>query len=93
MLGVPHPDHLLRVLTSKQVAEWQAFLSLEPRGDVRQDIRMARLCQAVMAAGGQGDARMDPWLLEWGEPPPPPTPEEVQDKLKSVFKSLATRGG
>lgn len=79
------------MLTSRQVAEWQAFLSLEPRGDVRQDIRMARLCQAVMAAAGQENARMEPWLLEWGEPPPPPTPEEVQAKLKAMFSAMATQ--
>ncbi len=52
---------------------------------------MARLCQAVMAAAGQENARMEPWLLEWGEPPPPPTPEEVQAKLKAMFSAMATQ--
>lgn len=31
-LGFPHPDHLMRELTSYQLAEWQAYYSLEPWG-------------------------------------------------------------
>jgi hypothetical protein len=34
---------------------------------------------------------MDHWLLDFNEPPPPPTPEVVQDKLKSLFGQLANR--
>lgn len=32
-LGYPHPDILLAQLTSRQVAEWVAFATLEPVGN------------------------------------------------------------
>ena len=36
-MGYPHPDVLLRKLSSKQVAEWTAYDSLEPFGESHRD--------------------------------------------------------
>lgn len=58
-LGYPHPDHLLTVLTPAQVAEWQAYNSLEPIGAYRRDYMEAQIlamiqniAQAVYAKKG-----------------------------------------
>lgn len=47
-LGYPHPDHLLRELTSKQLSEWMAYFMLEPFGPRREDERFGILaCQVI----------------------------------------------
>lgn len=38
-LGYPHPDYLLRMLTSRQITEWLAYYDLEPWGETRADLR------------------------------------------------------
>jgi len=32
-LGFPHPDHMLAVLTSKQITEWIEYHAIEPWGE------------------------------------------------------------
>lgn len=44
-----HPDYLLDSLSSEQIAGWVAWLRREPRGDQRQDIRMALLRSDIRA--------------------------------------------
>jgi hypothetical protein len=38
-LGYPHPDYLLRMLSSTQFNEWLAYAALEPFGEERADLR------------------------------------------------------
>ena len=33
VLGYPHPDHLLRQLTSRQLTEWMAYATIEQVGN------------------------------------------------------------
>lgn len=47
-LGYPHPDHLLRELTSKQLTEWMAYSLLEPFGPKRDDERAGVLASVTI---------------------------------------------
>jgi hypothetical protein len=44
-----HPDYLARHLTNRQIAGWLAWMKLEPRGDRREDVRLAILRSDVRA--------------------------------------------
>lgn len=46
-LGYPHPDHLLRQLTSSQLTEWIAYSMVEPFGTDIQDLRMGMICTVI----------------------------------------------
>lgn len=45
---MPHPSRLYEVLDARELAEWRAYYQLEPLGEERADLRMARIC-AVLA--------------------------------------------
>lgn len=53
MLGYPHPDHLLAQLTGPQLAEWKAYYSVEPWGDLRADFRAGQICATVANHAGK----------------------------------------
>ena len=44
---------MLSGLTSKEYAEWKAYYALNPFGEKRKDMRMARLC-FIMASAWRG---------------------------------------
>ncbi len=46
-LGVPHPDYLIDMLTSKQLADWMAYASIETFGDQRADLRTAIMAASI----------------------------------------------
>lgn len=47
MLGVIHPDQLLRQLTAVQLEEWRRFDRLEPIGELRADFRAGQICATL----------------------------------------------
>jgi hypothetical protein len=61
-LGFPHPDWLLRSLTSKQISDWQVYYALEPFGEDRADWRQALTSLQVNHAFG-GTAKMQDFML------------------------------
>lgn len=46
-LGVIHPDHLQRLLTARQILDWEVYSELEPFGYVQEQVRFGELCAAV----------------------------------------------
>jgi hypothetical protein len=46
-LGRVNVDAMLRSLTAKQFAEWQAYARMEPFGEMRQDWRVASLAKTI----------------------------------------------
>lgn len=45
--GRPDVDAFLSELTAAQLAEWEAFYALEPWGELRADLRAAKLVAAI----------------------------------------------
>lgn len=88
-LGYPHPDALLAVLTSRQVAEWQAYASLYGLPEFRQDFRAGQICavQANIHRGKEspvyGPADFMPLLA------PPPEPKPADGPLDIAASSSA----
>lgn len=92
LLGAPHPDHLTRQLTSRQLAEWEAYLSIEPRGERRADLRMQRLCGAIAASQG-AEVREEDFKLEFRPVDEQPlTAEELTERIKQRFAAAGCRG-
>lgn len=46
-LGYAHPDYLLAELTPLQVAEWQAYDTMEPIGEYRRDYMEAQILAMI----------------------------------------------
>ena len=47
VIGVPHPDYLIDMLTSRQLGDWLAFMSIETIGDERADLRTAIMAMSL----------------------------------------------
>jgi hypothetical protein len=48
-MGQPDVDGMLEGLTSRQVAEWQAFSAVEPFGEDRADYRVAYALAVIVS--------------------------------------------
>lgn len=56
-MGYPHPDHLLATLSSRQIAEWMVFFSIEgPIGEERADLR-AGIIASTLANVNRGKGK------------------------------------
>jgi hypothetical protein len=60
-----HPDHLLRQLTAKQWAEWQAYFEIWPTPEHRSDLRAATIGLAVAKSAGSKSARLRDFLPDY----------------------------
>lgn len=47
VLGVEHPDYLGRVLSSRQIAGWEAYNELEPFGPLQEEWRAGLIASTV----------------------------------------------
>jgi hypothetical protein len=62
---------LLQQLTAAQLAEWEAFDSLEPIGKWRDDYRTALLCTLIsnmFSDKKSNPAKLTDFLLQWDKP-------------------------
>jgi hypothetical protein len=78
----------LRSLTSRDIAEWQAYYLVEPFGESRADLRAAiTACTVANAAGGRGKGKppftVKDFMIDL-EPPRPQSAEEMKQILKSI---------
>lgn len=71
-LGYPHPDQLLKELTSEQLTEWMAFNLIDPIGKWRDDYRMSYMAATIsnnfIKAFGKKGAKfhsVDDFVLPW----------------------------
>ncbi len=45
-------EEMLARISSRELSEWLAFMQVEPLGEEREDLRLARLCSLVAGAAG-----------------------------------------
>lgn len=72
-LGFPHPDFLLRILTSRQVAEWEWFYGQEPWGFEIESTRAALIASTIGNFAGKQASRelsISDFMLRTREPRP-----------------------
>lgn len=78
---------MLSEIPAKLFDEWQVYYALEPWGEERADRRMAwltaRIYNYLRGDGEQAYTIFD--FMPWSDRPPPPTEEELQDKLLAAF--------
>jgi hypothetical protein len=86
VLGFPHPDYLLDVLTAQQWAEWVEFYGLEPWGPAVDDTRHGVLCATLLAPHLPRGAKADPRDFMFRRPEEREmTPEETVAFFKSAL--------
>ncbi len=61
-LGVVHPDELLTRMSSRQLAEWQAYAELEPFGSHFDDLRAGAVAAATYNVHRDSAQRPQPFL-------------------------------
>ncbi len=81
-LGFPHPDYLLSLLTSRQVAEWDAYYRVEPFGPPAEEHR-AGVLAAVIGNFSSVSKRHDWKPTDFF--PPQRKQQSLIDKVKAIF--------
>lgn len=79
MLGVAHPDILLRQISSAQLAEWLAYFNRKPFGSDHSDYLTAQLTSVVSNLAGDKSKPTDflPFHRDRQQ-----TPEEIKTTLR-----------
>ena len=95
-LGYPHPDFLLRQLTSSQLTELEAFRELEGGfGEFKQDHRFAQLC--ALLANIHRDTKKHPEAYTMRDflliPQDEESQREKNKRIRGMFDMLSKRKG
>jgi hypothetical protein len=95
-----HPDFLLKQLTSRQLAEWEAYNVIDPIGEWRADFRISYLASlitnlAIRIHGKKGAKSVDieEFLLKWdAEAGKVKQEDKVQsvEEIKRALMSIAS---
>lgn len=73
MAGEINVDRVGRRITAKQLLGWEAYMRLEPFGELRDDYRAASIVQMIFNMGVAKAKDRKPighFLLKWGEQEP-----------------------
>lgn len=77
-------------MDSAEFTEWLAFDAIEPLPDRRVEAYLAQLAQILVNVNRRADT--PPYALAdfllFREPPPPASPQELEDKVRSVFAAF-----
>ena len=102
-MGTLNVDEMLRGMTAKQFAGWQAYALLEPFSERRQDYRVASIIKALWDIARDTKKhpkpfKLDDFVLDFEEKETkvevinrPPTQEELKDKMRlltSMFSGV-----
>ena len=98
-LGCLHPDFLLKQLTSKQVAEWEAYSQIEPFGGRHRDSYFGLLMALIANTNRDPKRRSKPFKpvdfmipTAWDKATKTvkQTPEQILNFFKALKKSIKT---
>jgi hypothetical protein len=84
-LGFPHPDYLLKALTSRQLAEWRAFYRLQPFGAYRDDWRAGMIASVIANCNRRKNTK--PFLPTDFMPQTEKPKQSVEEQL-AIFEML-----
>lgn len=91
-MGIPNVDDLLASMTSRQLAEWQAYFGIEPWGEDRADLRAGIVASTVANFAGKSlkdDAKVTPADFMPYQKKPEKTP--ASSVLRARFAHLVKR--
>ena len=90
-MGYPHPDILLRQLSSNQIAEWMAYSQLEPFGEKEAFWRAGMIASVI--ANAHKSKKTRPFKPEDFMPKFRTKVErQSTDEIKEVMMSLVGKG-
>ena len=85
-MGYPHPDFLFAQLSHSQFLDWKALYGMEPWGEHRDDLRMARIVWAVFQSQSKRELDESKYRFEWKYAnPAPKTAEEYRMKAMGAW--------
>jgi len=88
-LGVSHPDLLDDLLSDRQISDWTAYYQLEPWGEDRADLRMARQIWAILQPQSKKTLDETDFLFEFG----PKQRQSAEDRKRKAMRITAGLGG
>lgn len=74
----------MAVLSHRQLEEWAAYYAVEPFGEDRADLRMARQVWATLQPHSKRQLAESDFVFQFG-PTDPPTPEEYKAKAMRAY--------
>jgi len=87
-LGYGHPARMMRDLTADEIIDWIAYYSIEPFGEIKMDFRFANLMALEANINRDPKKHRSPYKPQDfmpKQPAPPPTPEEVEQKVRAIM--------
>jgi hypothetical protein len=88
-LGILHPDHLMRSLTSRQLSEWMVFYGLDPFGEQRADLRAGIVASVVNNRWrGRHETPREPADFMPFREQPKQTPDEIKRTLRTILGGM-----
>jgi hypothetical protein len=89
-LGYPHPDYLLKCLTSRQISEWIAYFKIEPFGPPAEEMRFGVLAASTLLPHVKKGTKIDPRDFTVSlKPETKNKPDaDLGSQLKSAFKTI-----
>jgi len=83
-LGFAHPRYLKRYLTSKDLAEWAAYDTIEPFGEERADFRTGIICSQLDACHRvKGSVQPPIAFMPFSEKP---QHSQTEASMKAIFR-------
>lgn len=89
--GYLSPEGLFRDIDAQDLAWWMAYYRARPFGDLRDDLRMQRICEAIACASWTGKGQrptMDDFALFSSSPA-----QTAEDQIKIFAAITAGQAG
>jgi hypothetical protein len=82
-----HPDILLAKLSHRQFNEWIRYFELEPWGEERADLRMARQVWAQLQPHSKKKLKEHDYMFQFDQrrKEKPKTPQDYQNKARRAY--------
>ncbi len=87
-IGCPHPDFLTNMLSTRQIDSWIAYNARRPFGDVRADMRMARITCAIYQTNSKRKLRKKDYMLSFKKPL---SPDSYKRKAMNAYEAHNAR--
>lgn len=83
---------LQRKMSSAEFGEWLAYYSIEPFGQIRDELRTARVCTSLYAVNGESH-RLNEFMFDPDRPLQAENNGLTGDALEKVLASMAAQLG
>lgn len=89
-MGIPI-GRLQREITSREFSLYIAYYNVDPFGQKRADLRMAKICDAIFTAAGSKTSKPSLFMPKFGEAEEQQQPK-TNNQMLNIFKGMAAKG-